>query len=60
MSKRFRLTSHRPDNTTTLHTAGADNEIQVAHLIDTMRKFSPGLFVTVEDTETGIVYTKRT
>jgi hypothetical protein len=57
--KRYRLTACRPDNTTTLYTAGADSAEEVESLIVTMRAFSNTMNVTIEDKLTGIVQTRR-
>ena len=57
--RRFLLTAARPDNTKTLYTAAADDEIQVAHLCDTMLLLSGDMNVTIQENETGIVRTRR-
>lgn len=56
---RYRLTACRPDNTTPVYKSGASTTIEVVRLIDTMRRFSGNLNITICDTETGIVETKR-
>lgn len=56
---RYRLTCARRDNTATLFTAGASTSVEVALLIDNMRRFSTEpRVITIHDTETGSVETK--
>ncbi len=59
MTRRYLLTAHHPSNTKTLYRAAASTEVEVEHLITNMRRFSGDLHITVQDTETGVVESRR-
>lgn len=56
---RYQLTTCARDNTTTLFRAGASTTIEVEYLITIMRRSNPQLVITIHDTLTGMVETRR-
>jgi hypothetical protein len=58
--RRYSLTACRPDNTRPVYRAAADCAVDAEHLFCTMKRFSPGLIVTIEDKQTGIVESRNT